>query len=140
MAYKNLKIATNKRKYKRRYWVVLPHWTRGDLQPKIRKYKPDIFNTHVKCWKGYDWVAGSFKTLKEAREHVVRENDFRRSKGWLKEKGKPYKTIFQIGDEIKVLDTELKEKMLNKATIEEIMEIINKIVDLNIEYSKQWFS
>ena len=84
MAYKNLKLVTNKRKYKRRYWVVLPHWTRGDLNPKIRRYKPDIENKDIPCWDGYDYVQGSFKTYKEALEHVKAENDFRRSQGWIK--------------------------------------------------------
>ena len=88
MAYKNLKPTPIKRKYKTRYWVVLPHWTRGDLQPKIRRYKPDIDKRvngkYMECWKGYDYVQGSFKTYADARAHVKAENDFRRSNGWLK--------------------------------------------------------
>ena len=88
MAYKDLQLVATKRKYKTRYWVVLPHYTRSDLQPKIRRYKPKIDEKvngkYMKCWIGYDYVQGSFKTYAEALQHVKRENDFRRSQGWIK--------------------------------------------------------
>ena len=87
MAYKNLKLVPIKKKYKTRYWVVLPHYSHPELEPKIRRYKPNIDEKvngkYMKCWLGYDYVQGSFSTYAQAQAHVKLENEFRKSQGWI---------------------------------------------------------